>query len=224
MNTEAQNNISSILQKLIDRKQLGLVGVEGSFRNFDFSRFRRYPNKQIAKQVVEDFLNQNLLAAPSFVGVTSPVEPPLFIGIDDEEHYDANLLALHSALAQRDAVRSELHGIKQRLAEEKKENFLRDLRSFDDLEPPIIKETLDSVPIYENWPAIKSDIDLVIEQFLEAYGLELTLDFQKVEHERRLIIEKLIKTLSKDEVSDLVRAKSRLSHGKNRIWRVLSEP
>src|ERR1044071_5584801 len=70
LNPEAQNNIAGILQQLIDQKQIGLVGVEGSFSRFDFSRFRAFSDKQITKEVSQDFLNKKLLAAPSFVGIT----------------------------------------------------------------------------------------------------------------------------------------------------------
>lgn len=65
LNTEAQGNIASVLQELIDQRQIAVVGVEGAFGKFDFAPFRVFPDKNLTKQVAQAFVDKNLMAAPS---------------------------------------------------------------------------------------------------------------------------------------------------------------
>jgi hypothetical protein len=117
LNAEAQNNLAAILQELINQKQISMVGVEGAFNKFDFAPFRSVANRNdITKKLLED----NRLAAPSFVGINSPVEPPLFIGIDDIPHYEANAQAYLDSRPLKEKVTSALHALEQNLNEEKK--------------------------------------------------------------------------------------------------------
>lgn len=204
LNTEAQTNIASVLQELIDQKQVGLVGVEGAFGAFDFRPFRKYPNKEISKEVVEDLLNKNLLAAPSFVGITSPTEPPEFLGIDDKQHYDANLEALYSARDQKKEVSQQVNSLKQNLHEAKVKIFSKELATFDGLRTAYHKGDVGFGPYVKKLAAYGTDGDLIIQQFLEAYGMESSLDFKRVENERRTVIEKLTKSLDEKEISNLV--------------------
>ena len=42
------------------------VGVEGAFAPFNFSKFRRFPEKGIVREVCSAFLAKDLIAAPAF--------------------------------------------------------------------------------------------------------------------------------------------------------------
>jgi hypothetical protein len=88
MNAEAQTNIAAVLLELMNQKQVDVVGVEGAFGAFDFSPFRSFPDQNIVKSVTTDFLQKRRVAAPSFAGITSPSEPPSFVGVDDRLSYD----------------------------------------------------------------------------------------------------------------------------------------
>src|SRR5258706_10112335 len=76
LNFEAQTNIAAVLQELINQKEIDLIGVEGAIGPFDFSRFRSFPNKAVTKKVMDLGLKKNLLAGVSYVGITSPTNPP----------------------------------------------------------------------------------------------------------------------------------------------------
>src|SRR5581483_215641 len=119
MNPEAQTNIAAVLQQLIDERQLGAVGVEGAFQKFDFGPFRSFQDPHIAKDVAADFLAKGLLAAPSFVGISSPVDPPAFVGVDDKTSYDANVRAYLATRTSKDKTAAELDTIDRDLERSK---------------------------------------------------------------------------------------------------------
>ncbi|MCG3206057.1 MAG: hypothetical protein KCHDKBKB_02783 [Elusimicrobia bacterium] len=204
LNLEAQTDIASLIQGLIDQKQLGLVGVEGAFDVFDFSPYRRYPLNGLSQAVMSDLLEKNLMGAPSFVGITSPVNPPLFMGIDDRKHYDQNLEALFLSRKLKPACDKYLTQVKQRLTDEKEGVLPVDLKRFDDFRLSYHKGHLSLGTYAKHLSRYGVETDLVIQQFLEAHDMETRLDFNQVENERRRVIEKLTDVLNETEIATLV--------------------
>ncbi len=200
LNTEAQTNIAALLQELINQKQIVLVGVEGAFNAFDFAPFRKLSDKTKAA----DFLNKNLMAAPSYVGITSPVEPPPFVGVDDQMHYNANLEALFTAREQKPRVQEQVRAMEQDIDNVKKSVFSPELNEIDGLRTAYRKGTIGFGTYVQKLATRASENDLNIEQFLAAYEMESNLDFKRVEAERKTVIEKLTKELNEKEVSNLV--------------------
>lgn len=204
LNTEAQTNIATVLQELINQAQVGAVGVEGSFTTFDFAPYRKYPNKNLTKAIVDDMVRQNLLAAPSYVGITSQAEPPAFIGVDDAQHYEANVNALYDARDQKPTVLKTLAKAREELETKKARAFSKELKSFDDLRLTYHQGRVGLGEYLITLSRYNVDRDFAIEQFLEAYNMEQNLDLKRVETERKRVIEQLTQKLSDDEVATLL--------------------
>ena len=204
LNSEAQMNIATIVQQLIDQKQVNLVGVEGAFEPFDFARFRAFSDKRITKQVTQAFLDKNLLAAPSYVGITSVVEPPPFLGVDDKPHYDANVHAYLSTRDLKDKTLEQARTLKTALLESKQKILSPELQQFDAFRIAYSKGEIGLGAYIKKLSAFDTSTDLAVQQFLAAYQLETSLDFKKVENERKTVIEKLAKTLNEKETSALM--------------------
>lgn len=204
LNSEAQTNIAAVLQELIDQKQIGAVGVEGAFGNFDFSSFREFPDKKLIKKVAETFLNKNLIAAPSFVGVTSPGQLPTFVGVDDMSHYGANVQAYLSSIDSKEKTTEKIRKIKLDLTQQKQKIFSPELKRFDDLRVAHHRGDVGFGIYVKKLAALASENDFAVDQFLAAFDMETSLDFKKVDDERRRVIEKLTKVLNEKEISDLV--------------------
>jgi len=204
LNTEAQSNIAAVLQSLIDQQQVGLVGVEGAFEPFDFKPFRTLPDKKIVHNVTSSFFNKNLLAAPSYVGITSPTEPPLFVGVDDKKHYEANVEAYLSSRGIKEKISERIYEREQNLHTLKKKVFSVDLMRFDQLQQAYHKGNLGIGAYVKNLSAHGVETDLMVDQFLEAYEMESTLNFNEIGRERRVVIEKLTKVLNEKEISTLM--------------------
>ncbi|MCB4757234.1 MAG: hypothetical protein LHV69_09465 [Elusimicrobia bacterium] len=211
LNSEAQGNISKILQGLIDQRKVDLVAVEGAFEPFDFSRFRIFPDKKIVGEVAKAFLDKNLLAAPSYVGLTSTENPPPFIGVDDRIHYDANVGAYLSSRPLKDKVSKKLRQTDRSLREEKEKVFSKSLKAFDDLRSAhqkgdlglgaYVEKLVEFLPRKDEGSRVS---DGVLGQFLEAYRIETTLGFNRVEMERTSVLEKLAGKLNEKELEGLV--------------------
>ncbi|MCG3205383.1 MAG: hypothetical protein KCHDKBKB_02103 [Elusimicrobia bacterium] len=204
LNSEAQSNIAALLQELIDQGQVGLVGVEGAFEKFDFAPFRAFADKKLTQQVAQAFMDKNLLAAPSFVGVTSLVEPPLFWGIDDREHHKANVEAYLATRKIKSTVQTDIFLRERALAEQKRALFPPDLQRFDDLRSAHHQGNVGLGTYVKKLAPYEEEHDFAIEQFLAAHNMELGLDFARVEFERKSVIEKLTRSLNEAEVSELV--------------------
>ncbi|MCG3206194.1 MAG: hypothetical protein KCHDKBKB_02925 [Elusimicrobia bacterium] len=254
MNTEAQTNIARVLQELINRKSVGLVAVEGAFEKFDFKPFREFPDKKIAHEVTQIFLDKNVLAAPSYVGIRSAQEPPLFLGVDDRPHYEANVQAYLDSRPLMERLHKEIDQQEAKLSGEKRGAFSPDLLRFDADRCEYAKGQMGLGEYVSKLSAISSQFchpersegslgfispkeiprplrrtrddtvnnlrrsvethHLVIEQFLEAYDLETRLDFNRVERERKSVLEKLSPTLNEREMTDLVAASFAYRMGK----------
>ncbi len=203
LNPEAQGNIASVLQELINQKQAGLVAVEGAFSRFDFEPFRQITTADLRDLVARDFLKQNLIGAPSYVGIASPAETPPMIGVDDKEHYQANVQAYLQSRALKKKVTKEISDLERRLSEEKRKLFSPEMNRFDALRQAHDKGEMGLGAYLQQ---ITDSDSFVIDQFLEAYEMERSLDFARVERERRAVIDKLAPLMSEKEMADLVGA------------------
>lgn len=226
LNAEAQANIAHALQELVNQKKVNVIGVEGAFGPFDLKLLRSFQDKETVKKVSRIFLDKNLMAAPSFVGVTSEIEPVL-IGIDDKKNYEANVQAyLNSRVLEKDMT-AKLGKESRRLTEEKKRALNPELKRFDDLRGAYRKGTVSlgayverinrhsgmflagivnqnrSTAFEFNDPSLKH-AGMTIGHFLEAYQLEQSLNFTQVEHERRRVLDKLAQKLNEHELARLL--------------------
>ncbi len=217
LNQEAQRNIANILLALNDQasalhsQQPMLVGVEGAFGPFDFARFRAFEDKGLIKAVADFFLKENKFAAPSYVGITAATPATSFYGIDDLEHYKANVEAYRSSQLSKKSIAAELEKEKQALAEGKRKVLNLELMKFDAKRSSYLNGSngIGEYVVYlartaESLGKSDDGQELVLEQFLSAYQLETSLDFQQVERERARIVEKLAAKLTKDDLNQLL--------------------
>jgi hypothetical protein len=204
LNTEAQKNIAELLQGLIDRDQVGLVGVEGAFVPFDFSRLRAFPDTEINKEVLDAFVGKNLLSAPSYVGVMSEKTPPPFIGIDDKVHYDANVQAYLDSRHEKENALRQIAASERELMEKKKQVFSSDLLRFDELRRGYHAKEIGFGRYVKELNKYGFSKSFVIDQFLEAYDMEESIDFHRVESERVTVIKTLTEKMTEEDIARLV--------------------
>lgn len=203
MNAEAQTNISEVLSRLIESKQIGAVGVEGAFQTFDFKLFREGIDRKIVRKVAASFVDNNRLAAPSYAGIVSATEPPAFIGIDDREHYDANVIAYLSSRDIKPAIEKRLADLRRALTVEKARVFSPELKRFDGLSSAYHQGSLGLGP-YAKALSAMAPASGALKQFIAAYDLEKSLNFTDVEAERKTVLSRLARALNERESSNLV--------------------
>ncbi len=204
MNTEAQSNIGSTLQRLIEKNPVQLVGVEGAFAPFTFEPFRSGIDRKVLHEAAEDALMKNELAAPSYAGLTSAAKLPLFTGIDDAAHYQANVDAYLASRLKEKNVTNEMTARRAALNTEKNRAFTAELKTFDALKSAYENGTV-GLGRYAQALLRENDARFPnLSRFLEAYNTEQELDFEKVESERRAVVRALGQKLTPAESADLV--------------------
>ncbi len=204
LNVEAQTNIARLLQSMIDERKIGLVAIEGAFESLPLKALRDFPDKSIIANVAKSFLEHSKLGAPSYVGITSPTEPPAIIGVDDRVHYDANVKAYLDSQIEKPRVTRLLQDAAARLSGEKRTIFSNELRAFDELYERYHSGAISMGAYAEHVARMDSSFDFDLERFLHAYSMEQSLDLVAVEKDRRLVLEKLTTTLSHAELQQLV--------------------
>ncbi|MBI1979705.1 MAG: hypothetical protein HYS58_02965, partial [Elusimicrobia bacterium] len=233
-NYEAQKNIARILESLAsgEKKQLAggsqgnilpsrplmIVGVEGARGEFDFTPYRTFPNKEISRGVVEHMLKESLISGPEFVGMTLGVdpetedlalaEPPvLFWGIEEEKLYLDHVQAFKDSMP----IEKEAKEIQKRLSDYanrmKEKLFNPNLKDLDSSIQQYQQGTIRLGPYLKilTWDGVPSSF-VMIRNFLNALDLEETLNYDRVEKERRDLTNDLIEKISKQELKNLMSA------------------
>jgi hypothetical protein len=204
LNSEAQKNISVLLQALLAQNNAGAVAIEGAFGPLPIKPFRDFPDKTIVNTVARSLLEHGMLAAPTFVAMTSADEPPPFVGVDDRAHHRANIDAYLQAQAGKPAALAELDLQEEQLAVQKRKFFSAELMRFDGLRAAHEQGTLGLGAYAQALARISESPDLTIDQFLQTVKMEKELDFQAVERQRQRVIGALSKKLNRAELQDLV--------------------
>ena len=96
---EAQEKINKAVQELVDNKVVDVVALEGAFTPMDFSWYRAYPYQDVVKAVADWLFKEDRISGPVYTAFTSKNAIPQFIGIDQKQHYDANVEAYRQSKA-----------------------------------------------------------------------------------------------------------------------------
>lgn len=205
LNPEAQANIGKAVQALVEKKQIGLVGLEGSFVPVDLSDLRAFDDKDATDMVAEYLLRENRISGAVHALFTSRSEIPAITGVDDPALYHANVEAYRSSKDRAVALKKKL------------DSFENDLiKRFAELNPALaafheqVSRYRDGFlpmgPYVETLAKFNLHSSPEIDVFLEAFHLESTLDFAKVEAERTMLLEQLLAKLNTSQTNDLLDA------------------
>ncbi len=131
LNTEAQENIGKTIQALILSKQADLIALEGAFSPLDLAPFRQFPHQDTVHKVADYLLKENKISGPVYTAFTSGPEIPPFIGIDDSEHYHANVDAYRRSSVLVKGLKKKLLERENDLIQEKNISFNASLKTLD---------------------------------------------------------------------------------------------
>lgn len=217
MNAEAQTRLSEAVRSLMGTRRLDLVALEGAFAPIDLKRFQTFPRKDILRPVANFLLESHEITGPLHAALLADHPAPV-VGIDDPRAYQANVDAYLRAAPhlenQKEHVAREVRSLVQAKASE----FSPDLHSLD--------YTVESyhagrLPMSDYMQRLFSRPEArpgpMTRRFMEALGMEKSLDFAKVEVERRDVLQQLADRSSPEDRQKLLSAAvayraGRLSH------------
>lgn len=204
-NPDAQRNIGQAIQSLIDKNSVDIVGLEGAFTPMDFNRIRGYSDKKNIQEVANYLLRKNKISGPVHAALTSPVDIPPFVGIDDPVHYAANVAAYRDSLPQLAEYQAAVSGWAKELDRRKSSVLNPALKSFDETVSAYHRGSLslgDYVTVLLAH-APEGDAPLVVRGFKRVLDQENNLNFPRIERERAQLVEKIVPLLHQDGMDRL---------------------
>jgi hypothetical protein len=205
MNQEAQKNIGAAVASLIDHASVGLVALEGESRPLALEKLRSFPHRQTIKSVADYLLRENKISGPLHAALVKTGPIPPVIGVDDIAHYKANVQAYKDSLPRMDEIKGQVAALKERSRREYERVLNKDLAAFEEKTEAFHGNKM-PLGTYVRWLADRSrTVPESVRNFIEALTLEETLHFPQVEAERSLLLKKLAKTLTPEELSDLLK-------------------
>ncbi len=206
-NPEAQANIARALQTLIGQNQVGLVALEGAFDPIDFSSVKKFPYPDSVKAVADYLLKTQKISGAVYAMLTLRLRSgqaiPAVVGVDQREHYFANVEAYRQSAPLVAAAKESLRR-RQGELDRKKVNALNpELRAFDATVSQYRAGSL-SVKEYVRSLSSHTDVPPSVQFFLRALTLESQLDFAGVEKERGRLLAALAEKLDSAETKDLI--------------------
>ncbi len=205
---EAQTHISQALLLLGREKGSAAVTValEGAHGGFIYPKFHAYPNQAVLRDVADSFLETGDISGPAHAGYLSRREPGTsglsFVGVDDPAAYQANVAAYKNTKSIKAGTLAAIASLKASNDQAKKNLFNPSLARFDN-QVEVYRSGKTGIAEYAEAVAPFSTA-LSIEQFLSAQKMERSMDFTRVELERKVVLEKLLKSAGEKGLQDLV--------------------
>ncbi|MCG3205569.1 MAG: hypothetical protein KCHDKBKB_02291 [Elusimicrobia bacterium] len=214
---EAQTNIAAtvdaVARALEKRGSSLLVGMEGAdVPAVDFSPYNKIIYRKTLHDVAKAMLKVNIyngveFAAIGYVGdgKNGEVKLPLTVtGVENKDEYWANVKALRQAAPLKPKAKKALALFKRTLTEMKANHYKSDMQMFDQKWQGYQEGTV-TVPDYALYlDSIVPMFTPNLKQLLDAALLQNSINFDRVERERKKILEGLVSKISKEETNRLL--------------------
>jgi len=220
-NAEAQKNIGETIRHLVREKKIDLIALEGAFGPIDLIPFRSFPHAATRNIVADLLLKENKIGGPLHAALTLPQSIPPIVGVDDLDHYEANVEAYRQSSKLKDQNSKKIKSHKLEIQKEKERVFGEELLEFDEMVEGYrkgnitlgdyvrrtwyeLRSTRNSLINNSLYHVPRTTYNVQINLFMEALNLESSLNFDLVEHERSRLISHLVKKLNQSQVAGLM--------------------
>lgn len=203
---DAQKNISILLADLSAGGDFPLVAVEGATGDFRLDPLRRFVPADLLTSVADGLLQRNMIGGPEHAGLVAPEGPKLF-GAEDPTLYHENLAAARAALRRQPALRAALGPARRALADaharwDSPAAHAHALKAADKAAGRLSLADY-AVHLLSQPGAAGAGVPNV-RRLATALARERSMDFARVESERRDFLTRLAKTLSARENAELL--------------------
>jgi hypothetical protein len=201
-NEDAQRHIGGAVDALVQAHQADLVALEGAFAPIDVKAFHDFEDREVIGLTADCLLRENLITGPVHTFMTTKATLPPLVGVDDKTHYDANVEAYRQSAPIMEEMKKTVAAQKFKLDLAKKQVFSPALLAFDSV-VGAYKEEKASLADYV--AALEPEIAVGQTGLLaQAFKMEKGLDFEKVEKDRKGLIDVLVKNINKTQTDQLM--------------------
>jgi hypothetical protein len=208
-NYAAQKSIAGILNYLTTEYGIYAVNCEGGAESYDLSPFTAIPEKDIREKTADYFVKEGVVSAAEYYAVNNPQRVKLW-GVEDPDLYLKNLKVYRDSLAHKAQVDRYIKSIEYILNNLKRHIYSNELLEFD-RQYTGYKENrigLKEYMLYLISMAHNRMID--IKSFSNIYLLsqiladEDRINFTRAKNEKDEIVDKMKKSLSRNEIEELM--------------------
>jgi hypothetical protein len=208
-NYAAQKSIAELLNYLSTEYGISAVNCEGGAESYDLSPFTVIPEKDVREKTADFFVKEGVVSAAEYYAVNNPEKVSLW-GVEDPDLYLKNLKVYRDSLAYKNEVDRYIKEIGYILDNLKRHIYSEELQEFDRYYAGYKdgKTTFKEYMLYLIGSARKRMID--IKSFSNMYLLSQTLadedniNFKRANNEKDEVVDKLKKTLSRNELEELM--------------------
>ncbi|MFH1846740.1 MAG: glycosyltransferase family 39 protein [Candidatus Omnitrophota bacterium] len=208
-NSFAQHKIAEIVDYLKEAHDISVLNLEGASEEFDLDVFTSIKDQEKRREIADYFVKAGEISGPELYAINNP-EKVILWGIEDKNLYLENFKAYHNYLKHSEDVNSYLEELTRILDVLKKHIFTQELLELDKMSNEYKAGSL-GFREYSSFLIQKAKKQAYpVEKFNNLYLLqqlidkEKHIDFKKANTERAVIIDKLEKVLSRDEIRELV--------------------
>jgi hypothetical protein len=203
-NVEAQKNIGRTVESLVEKNQVQLIALEGSFNEVKLQPFWDWSERDILHDVADYFSNQESLSGVGYALLTGQQKWPKILGIDDSVHHTKNISAYQRAIKNISQAKSEIGQWATQLHNQKGLILNKDLAHVDSAIRAYDQGAL-SLSTYISFLSQKtSNLSQALQVFIQASVLERKLNFKQIEKERNTLLQNLMPTLHPNEITSLL--------------------
>jgi len=208
-NYAAQKSIAEILNYLTTEYGIDAVNCEGGAESYDLSPFTDIPEKDIREKTANFFVKEGVVSAAEYYAVNNPDKVKLW-GIEDPDLYLKNLKVYRDSLSHKGEVDRSMKSIEYILDNLKRHIYSDELLELDKHYTDYKEEkvTFKEYMLYIIAMAQKRMID--IRPFSDMYLLsqalseEDNINFKRANNEKDEVVDKLKKSLSRNELEELM--------------------
>jgi hypothetical protein len=204
-NHGAQKNIGGLLGELSSHG-VTLTGVEGAWVPLDLTAYHRHPSPKAVSLVADALLTSGRLSGSEWAGLTAP-HPPTLVGVESPDLYHANVAAARECVARRPAVASFLRSLDQVLQTQKERIYSPELKLFDKHQKDY-HAGREGLAVFSRYvsglPGADDRVGAQVNKFLKAMEWESRLSFDRVEAERRTLMDRLAQNLDQKALESLL--------------------
>ncbi|MBV9080752.1 MAG: hypothetical protein JO102_06500, partial [Elusimicrobia bacterium] len=189
-NLEAQRNIRAAIESLANDKRIGVVALEGAFGPIDVSAARAFPKQAAIREAADFLLKDGKISGAVAAAILNSAVPPT-TGVDDAEHYRANVAAYRAAARLQAAEKEKLRRRELALAARAKD-FNPDLRRIDQAIRSYRDGQMPLAAYAQNLADSGVGVPTSVFRFIDVSRLEARIDFDAAARERDALVRDLV--------------------------------
>ncbi|MFT7637892.1 MAG: hypothetical protein ACI9Y8_001677, partial [Candidatus Omnitrophota bacterium] len=207
---DAQKSLAKLLENLVAKYDLSLIGVEGDEGIVDSSLVSSFPKQAVRKEVANKLLLDTKISAAEFYQIASNPKNIEIFGTEDLDLYADNINSYKQLLDEQTVIAHELNSIAKVIrnletkvfdTQYQKMSLMQNQYESGDLEFKDYWQHLNELTQKYN---IEYDDLKNLGKLIEVSDLESNINFDSANRQRDQLVEDLKKKLNKDAIKTLV--------------------